>query len=648
MKFILNENKKFVLEERFILKEADTLTEASAADVAVKWTNHFKSTLDNTKQVLNKYIEFASISKGSRETKTKFTNIKETIKKAAKEMKISLSMPASELIAELPAIRIELKSYIEALQAVLTEITDKKSKKTITLLKGQIEELNELQGKTSWQKEDVEDLEEILTWVETDIYPLFDTSSIDNEVSTTEAFKTICNDCLELIKDIEASLPEDFTDFEESAVESYIYIMKEASENTKLTDASKLNKGLVIANLDTYLKTVTTLKQNYEKINQSSALNISRTKAKQKADAERAEQERLAREQEAEQERLKAEQERLDKEEEERRNPTVDWAALYKQCAAVKVNRKEALNAFWNGGLPLAGEANKLELPVADNEKIKKGYFVGEWGKDAIRVESFGTIFIESLLTEGWSAVLNPLVAILKHLFKFKDVYIDDASFSHLNTAYENKLVTEEDLRGTGVLGELNLVRNPTFYAQSPDMLDYLNWQYKFKTSDKLSQDSNNIQTIYANIVAANGNATNLKAKDTLTTIEAAKFQYKIRSLTAFQEIIKVNFKVDTSDKVEVKQATDEEVAKIVSQITTADAAKKALAYLVNLYRVTNLKLLDKLLAEPFGSKLKNNRNNTTTSFEEDKGLDELIASRKYSEAQLKELVTKLINTAGL
>jgi hypothetical protein len=82
--------------------------------------------------------------------------------------------------------------------------------------------------------------------------------------------------------------------------------MKEASENTKLADASKINKGLVIANLDTYLKTVATLKQNYEKISQSSALSISRTKAKEKADAEKAEQERLA------------------KEEEERINPTVD------------------------------------------------------------------------------------------------------------------------------------------------------------------------------------------------------------------------------------------------------------------------------------------------------------------------------------
>ena len=80
MKFILNEHKKFILEEKFILKEEEVLTEASAADIAVKWTNHFKSTLNNTKEVLNKYIEFAGIPKFSQETKTKFTKVKETIK----------------------------------------------------------------------------------------------------------------------------------------------------------------------------------------------------------------------------------------------------------------------------------------------------------------------------------------------------------------------------------------------------------------------------------------------------------------------------------------------------------------------------------------------------------------------------------------
>jgi hypothetical protein len=35
MKFILNENNKFRLDERFVLTEADTLTEASATSVAL-------------------------------------------------------------------------------------------------------------------------------------------------------------------------------------------------------------------------------------------------------------------------------------------------------------------------------------------------------------------------------------------------------------------------------------------------------------------------------------------------------------------------------------------------------------------------------------------------------------------------------------
>jgi hypothetical protein len=85
-------------------------------------------------------------------------------------------------------------------------------------------------------------------------------------------------DCLALIKNIEENLPEAFDNIDADALKNYILIMKEASENTKITDASKVNKGLVIANLDSYLKNITILKQNYEKINNASVLEIVKTK----------------------------------------------------------------------------------------------------------------------------------------------------------------------------------------------------------------------------------------------------------------------------------------------------------------------------------------------------------------------------------
>ena len=621
MKFILNEHKKFILEEKFILKEEEVLTEASAADIAVKWTNHFKSTLNNTKEVLNKYIEFAGISKFSQETKTKFTKVKETIKKAAKEIKISLNMPTSELATELLSVKAELTDYIKALQAVSIEITDKKSKDIITLLKSKVEELNEFNVKASWQKADVEDLGEILTWVETNIYPLFDTSSIDSKSSTAEIFKTTCTDCLDLIKDIETNLPEGFTDFEESAVESYIYIMKEASENTKLVDASKINKGLVIANLDTYLKTVATLKRNYEKINQSSALNINRAKTKEKAD-------------------------RLAKEEEERTNPTVDWAKLYNKCSNSK-NRKEAYKAFWNGGLPLAGEENPLNLPNAFNEKVKKGYYNGEWGAQGELVRSFGKNFTDTLFDSdyGWNEILNPFIALLKYLFKFDIITINDASFYHLVNAFKNRQITEKDLRGKGILGNINLIRNPRFYKLSTEMTEYLEWQKAAVDYKNSLPDNADFSTVFANIVANEGNTSKdaVFADKTAATKINNSANYVIRDLTSFKNNIKTYLKVDQVEKTTTK-ATDDSVNKIISNITDKNKAKKFISYWVNVYRVLQADWVEEI-SKTFKPSLIDIRNSTPTTFNEDREFDKLLSLKttRYDREQIKTILTKVV-----
>jgi hypothetical protein len=162
MKFILNEHKKFILEERFILKEEEILTEASVADIALKWTNTFKNTLDNTKAVLTKYNNFASISNFSREVKARFTKLESEITTASGEITISLLMPETELASNLLAVKADLERYIKALQLVIPEITDKKSKDTITLLKSKIDDLKKINAEETWKEPETTELKEII------------------------------------------------------------------------------------------------------------------------------------------------------------------------------------------------------------------------------------------------------------------------------------------------------------------------------------------------------------------------------------------------------------------------------------------------------------------------------------------------------
>lgn len=154
---------------------------------------------------------------------------------------------------------------------------------------------------------------------------------------------------------------------------------------------------------------------------------------------------------------------------------------------------------------------------------------------------------------------------------------------------------------------------------------------------------------MYANIVSADGNAADLKDKVTYNAVSSANFQYKVRPLVKYKEIIKLGFDID-GDEPKVTQATDEDVSAIISKVTTKDYAKKLLTYLVNFYRITNLNMLTKLFAEPFGAKIKTNRDTVTTTFEEDREFDALIntSTKKYSLAQLKTLLAEVIKIAGL
>lgn len=324
------------------------------------------------------------------------------------------------------------------------------------------------------------------------------------------------------------------------------------------------------------------------------------------------------------------------------------WEELYDECTK-SINRPEAYEAFWKGGLPKEGEANPKNLPIASEDKFAKGYFKGEWGANAERIMSLGTNFINCLHDIGWTEKQNPFLALLKHLCTFDTVLINDSAFTQLRSLYETK-ISSEDLRGKGLFGEVNLVRNPLFYKNSGgNIASYLNWQSELQKSGKLPKDSNE-KVVYANIAAAAGNTENLQNTDRYQHISEAKFMYEVRPLAQYKKLIKEGFGVN-GDKHKTVPATDKDVEAIVAKAKSPEDAKKLLTYLVNLYRVLELGTLKNLLkADTIGNKLKANRNTVSTKYEDDLNFDLLVntAAKKYSFDQLKDLCTKLIEIAKI
>jgi hypothetical protein len=324
------------------------------------------------------------------------------------------------------------------------------------------------------------------------------------------------------------------------------------------------------------------------------------------------------------------------------------WEELYDECTK-SINRPEAYEAFWKGGLPKEGEANPKNLPVASEDKFAKGYFKGEWGANAERIMSLGTNFINCLHDIGWTEKQNPFLALLKHLCTFDTVLINDSAFTQLRSLYETK-ISSEDLRGKGLFGEVNLVRNPLFYKNSGgNIASYLNWRSVLQKSGKLPKDSNE-KVVYANIAATGGNTENLQDTDRYQRISEAKFMYEVRPLAQYKKLIKEGFGVN-GDKRKTVPATDKDIEAIVAKAKSPEDAKKLLTYLVNLYRVLELSTLKNLFkADTIGNKLKANRNTVSTKYEDDLNFDLLVntAAKKYSFDQLKDLCTKLIEIAKI
>jgi hypothetical protein len=324
------------------------------------------------------------------------------------------------------------------------------------------------------------------------------------------------------------------------------------------------------------------------------------------------------------------------------------WEELYDKCTN-SINRPEAYEAFWKGGLPKEGEANPKDLPIASEDKFAKGYFKGEWGENAERIMSLGTNFINCLHDIGWTEKQNPFLALLKHLCTFDTVLINDSAFTQLRSLYETK-ISSEDLRGKGLFGEVNLIRNPLFYKNSGgNIASYLNWQSELQKSGKLPKDSNE-KVVYANIAAVGGNAENLQNTDRYQRISEAKFMYEVRPLAQYKKLIKEGFGVN-GDKRKTVPATDKDIEAILAKAKSPEDAKKLLTYLVNLYRVLELNTLKNLLkTDTIGNKLKANRNTVSTRYEEDLNFDLLVnaAAKKYSFDQLKDLCTKLIEIAKI
>ena len=266
-KFILTEDTKFILEERFRLNEADRLTEADAAELAQKWTTQLSKTFVNVEAVLKKYIEYINLSKANTKLHQKNTELAAKLKELTDEFEITLRQPLKELNTNITEVKTDLQNYIAILNNILTSVTETEKNKTSLLnLQKLVTALSRLHGLSALTDANIKTLKQAVSQSIAIIESLLDVSEIEKNNKKIQEFKESCNHCLELLETLKDALPTDFTGAEEADLIEYQTIVKELIDITSLKDAATLNRGLVIANFAKYQTQVEAIIVKYKQL----------------------------------------------------------------------------------------------------------------------------------------------------------------------------------------------------------------------------------------------------------------------------------------------------------------------------------------------------------------------------------------------
>lgn len=308
-----------------------------------------------------------------------------------------------------------------------------------------------------------------------------------------------------------------------------------------------------------------------------------------------------------------------------------DWGTLYSKCSS-----EEDFEKFWNGD------------PKVTDPAIKAGYWEAEWGAKAKAVKEFPNAFISDLKELGWDKITNALVAFLKtpNIFNRLGEEITGDVYVHIHNAVARGWLNKQDLLGKGIFKESNLIFNYKLYTGDTLQIEpYLQQQDRLRKeapSKAIGPTFKTIpETVLSNIMLVKGNMSDL-TKDITATGED-----DIRPLAVVRQIMKKLF----GDEEEAeKTMTSADIQKIIDKIKTPDEAKRAIAYLVDALMIKYINVLDEV-NKTLGGKLYATRDGITKKLSVAEVLNyfkffQLDAS--YTKNQIKDLLLGLAEKAGI
>ena len=562
MKFILSENK-FILAEtpRFHLDERFTLVEATAAELAQKWSTQLIKTFDNTEAVLKKYIEYVNISAEKTANKGRIDAWAEKFKDAAEEFEVTLRQPLTELNSDLVTAKTQLTSCIEVLNDVIATVGETpENKADLNSLKKLIKSFDTLNNAPSWTTANVTVLKQTLEKVIELSKTFFDTSDLDADLAEINDFKTDCTECLKLLTTLKTKLTTDF-DFTKASSDDLAVFQTTARQlldSAQLKDTATLNKGLIMANFKAYWKQVKLLKSGYTTLVELPSLNT--------------------------------------KIETDSTSPGgKDWKAKL----AGAVNKDTVIQEFIYTVWP-------------------------EKAKEVLKIKNTLLLECEAYGFETGGSTQNPFITFISEVYLKYNGLVTPVKYNVIHNAVADRYLTSEDITGNGKMGKGNLIFCKTFYSLDPNVLKlYLKKQFnllnattkdsRFKTNAEMA-----FNALYdlpeITLGDATTNAVSLKlrpmndvesleaqwtgqisdiAGDTDTKKKIASNSELIKQIDTTENAVKViaalAIKFSSNDKVSTAAQSCKEVRALMAKTTTLTEIQKLMASVENRYKIDSI-----------------------------------------------------------
>lgn len=248
-----------------------------------------------------------------------------------------------------------------------------------------------------------------------------------------------------------------------------------------------------------------------------------------------------------------------------------DWDKLYKAISSAEED-----DLFWHGD------------PNGLTKATQLGYYQSEWGAKAELVESFGLAFVQELKTYGWDSINNPFISFLKqNLDKLSN--LNKTTYPILHNLVATRVISVNDLRGKGHLGQVNLVFNNNWYASNvADIKEFAHEQHRLINerhnltgkASTLAVTDNGLQTIFKNVFYQLGDSTNFS--------KTLADNSQLKPLTRVKQNIT---QLLGEGKTDIKDA---EIQAILDNIN-ADTAKKMVVHLVDALRLNQSDIINKV-----------------------------------------------------